>query len=161
MPKAVPPSKVVIADALFPNYGKFPVPPGLPFTKAVKVNVTAATDPAWKTYASIPLPGAVTQGDVLVAWVWARGVSPTAEVRFELIKTAQPFFVLAGKTTRLGDKWERIAFAGKASSSIPDKGLFFKANLGYAKQILALGPIRVENFGSTTMTPDEVLASLP
>ena len=157
----VPASTTILKDMLVPNYGKFTAPPGLPFTRAVKVIVTAPSDPPWKITSQTMLKPAVASGDILVIRAWARNLSGDGTFAFVIQGQQKPWESVLGKQVRLTDKWQRVVVTGTVPRDWPENSIKLKVDHGFAKQTFALGPIRIENFGKTAPTPEQIEAVMP
>ena len=129
---ALPSSTTVLKDMLVPNYGKFPVPQGLPFTRAVKVVVTAPTDPPHLNTSQTMLAPAVASGDNLVIRAWARSISGDGTFAFVIQGKNKPWESVFGKQVRLTEKWQRLVVAGVIAKDWPENSIKLKVDVGFA-----------------------------
>lgn len=158
---AAEPAAVPLLAHYIPDYPKFaPLPAGLPFTKAVKATITAAVDHPWQERVFVKLPAAVRKGDLLAVDLWARALSPGAQLHIAIQERRAPYTQSAKRLCSPCDAWEHLVVAGKALADYAAGDLALQISLGYGKQSLALSEVGVGNYGQTPLTPEQLTERL-
>ena len=156
LPKPVPLVNHYVAD--YPKIN--PLPGNLPFTKAVKANITQIVDEPWKVRILQRLPSAVKKDDLLVVEFWTKAFTSGAKLYVQVQERRSPWRPSAKGSVEPGDDWQHVVIAGKAIGDFPANELELVVSLGYGKQILGFSDIEVDNYGHTAISPEDALKQL-
>lgn len=156
----LPPEVRLIANLVpdYPKYGQ--IPAGLPFKRAVKAVITAASAEPWQQRIYARLPNPVRKGDLLAIDLWVRGMSPDTQLHVCILERRAPFTSTAKRQWSPGDAWEHMVIAGRSPADYEASDLALQVSLGYGKQTIGLSEINVANFGQTSLTPEQVTTAL-
>jgi hypothetical protein len=150
------PKPVALVNHYVPDYPKITVPPGMPFQKAIKANITSIVDEPWKIRILQRFPTAIKKDDLLVVDFWVKGISSGSKLYVQVQERRSPWRPSAKLSVNPADDWEHVVVAGKCIGDFPANEQELVISLGYGKQILAISEIQVDNYGQTKITPEEI-----
>jgi len=137
---------------------------GMPFTEALSVNVTEASEPAHRLSLQIPAHSPVVKGDILLLRFWVRRVAPEAEVWNSLSfqKATEPYDRSVTATLKLtSSEWTCLDVPFVARYDHPKGDAMLILTLGSAVQTLEIGGIELLNFGADKKIDDLPPSTLP
>ncbi|WP_238152658.1 endo-1,4-beta-xylanase [Kribbella speibonae] len=129
------------------------------FTKALQIAVpngpqSPGLDGEYEITLGVPAAATVTQGDALVATLWARAISPSAGNAHVVFETdGSPYKKSLNAALRYGTEWQKFQFPFRATTTYT-AGTTTAAHLnlwlGYGAQTFQIAAVSVQNWGPGT-----------
>jgi hypothetical protein len=119
--------------------------------KAIRVEVTAASDKPWDATAQNAIKGKIKKGDLVYGAVWIKasvtepGVPAQATIRIQ--EAAAPYGGLVQKTFTLTSDWQMYTVKVIAMQDYPGGTTNLALQLAHAKQTIDIGPGFVLDLG--------------